>query len=168
MLPLLVALHLLPMACGTQLPTRVTATARTRAYTITVDTLGTDLTVPGAADSVWRVLPAVYESLGLPVHENDARLQRLGTCWARVRRRAANLPLSRLLDCGEVRSVPNADRLEVELLALTTVKAGAQGTSISVFVLGSAAESAGSANRMWCVSTGVLEGRIRDGVAARM
>lgn len=152
-------------ACGTQLPTRLPSLARQRAYTIAVDTLGIEAPLSGTADSAWKVLPAVFASLDLPVHERDESGRRLGACWIRVRIRLAGVPLSRYLNCGELRSVPNADRMEIELLVLSLVKPNAQGgATLSTFVLATAGESAGSSNRIWCLSTGALESRIREAV----
>lgn len=152
-------------ACSTQLPTRLPSQARQRSYTIAIDTLGIEAPLTGTADSAWRVLPAVYASLDLPVHERDEAGRRLGACWIRVRLRLSGVPLSRYLDCGELRNVPNADRMEIELLVLSRVKQDAQGgTTLSTFVLATAGESAGSSNRIWCLSTGALESRIREAV----
>jgi hypothetical protein len=134
-----------------------------------VDTIGTFKPVRGPADSVWAVLQDVYTALGLPIHDRNLAEKRLGTCWWRVRRRTAGAPLSRFLDCGEVRSVPNADRMEVELVALTTVGRDEAGSvAVATFVIGIAAESAGSANRFWCTSTGALEARIHSEIQKRL
>ena len=159
------ALALELAACGTQLPTQLQSLAGQRRYTIPIDTLGVESAVGGSADSVWKVLPAVYAQLDLPVHERDEATRRLGACWIRVRQRVSGTALSRFIQCGELRGVPNADRMEVELLILSRVTADARGAAIlSTFVLATAGESVGASNRMWCLSTGTLEARIRDAV----
>jgi hypothetical protein len=163
------ALALELAACGTQLPTRLPSQTRQRRYTIAVDTLGVESALSGSADSAWKVLPAVYERLELPIHERDEASRRLGACWIRVRQRLSGAPLSRYLQCGELRAVPNADRMEIELLILSRVSRDAFGGAIlSTFVLATAGESAGSSNRIWCLSTGALESRIRDAVQAAL
>lgn len=156
-------------ACGTPLPTRLPSQTRQRRSTIAVDTLGVESALSGSADSAWKVLPAVYERLELPIHERDEAARRLGACWIRVRQRLLGGPLSRYLQCGELRAIPNADRMEIELLILSRVSRDASGGAIlSTFVLATAGESAGSSNRIWCLSTGVLESRIRDAVQAAL
>ena len=158
-------LSLVLAGCSTPLPTRLPTQPRGRRYNITVDTLGVEASVAGPADSVWARLPAVYATLGLEIQERDERMRRLGVCSMRFRGRLSGTPLSRYLDCGELRGVSNADRLEVDLVVLTTVRDDpASGVSISTFVIGNAAESSGSSNRLWCTSNGGLEARIRDAV----
>jgi len=68
------------LACPAALPTEVSALVGTRKYTITMDTVGVALPVALPADSVWRVLPGVYKSMGLPLDENNPATRRLGTC----------------------------------------------------------------------------------------
>ena len=149
--------------CATPLPTRLPTQPRGRRYNISIDTLGVEASIAGPADSVWSRLPEVYASLGLQIQERDDRMRRLGVCAMRVRGRLSGTPLSRYLDCGDLRGVSNADRLEVELVVLTTVKDNPpSGVSVFTFVIGNAAESAGSSNRLWCTSNGGLEARIRD------
>ncbi|HET9515367.1 MAG TPA: hypothetical protein VFO95_15655 [Gemmatimonadales bacterium] len=162
MYALAVALELMT-ACGTQLPTQLPPLAGRRSIAMSVDTTGVASAIGMPADSAWALLPAIYQELGLPVHERDEKSRRQAACWIRVRGRLGKTPLSRLIDCGELRSVPNADRLQVELLVLTSVRQESHGgTTVSTFVLGTAGESAGSANRVWCLSTGGLETRIRE------
>ena len=100
----------LAIACPSAIPAQVSAFAGTRKYTIDVDTLGVTLPVRVSADSAWSLLPGIYASLGLPLDENDSKARRLGTCWKRVRGRLGGSQLSRYLDCGELRQMPNADR----------------------------------------------------------
>jgi len=160
-----VALALELVACGAQLPTRLPSLARQRSYTIAVDTLGVESALTATPDSAWKVLPAAYASLDLPVHERDEAGRRLGACWIRVRQRIWGVPLSRFINCGELRSMPNADRMDIELLILSLVKPdGRGGTTLSTFVLATAGDSAGSSNRIWCLSTGALESRILEAV----
>jgi hypothetical protein len=162
---IVLALALELAACGAPLPTRLPGPARQRTRTVAIDTLGVEAALTGAADSAWKVLPAVYASLDLPIHERDESSRRLGACWIRIRMRLAGVPLSRYIECGELRNVPNADRMEIELLVLSRVGSDTHGaTTLFTFVLASAGESAGGGNRTWCLSTGALESRIREAV----
>jgi hypothetical protein len=151
---------LFTLACPAALPTEVSAFAGTRKYTIAVDTVGVVLPVALPADSVWKVLPRVYESMGLPLDENNAATRRLGSCWRRVRGRLAGSALSRYLDCGELRQMPNADRSDVEILVLTAVREENGVTGLATVVLGWAYPTEGG-GRQWCQSRGALEKKSR-------
>jgi hypothetical protein len=154
---------LLAIVCPLSLPVEVSAFAGTRQYTIPVDTLGMVLPVVLPADSIWKLLPGIYASLGLPLDENSPAVKRLGTCWKRVRGRLAGSSVSRYLDCGELRQMPNADRNDVDLLVLTSVRAESGVTGVATVVLGWANDNGGG-GRQWCRSTGALEKRIQDSI----
>jgi hypothetical protein len=153
---------LLALSCPGPLPAEVTAFAGSRKYTIDVDTLGVTNPVSVTADSAWSLLPAVYASLGLPLDEKDAMTKRLGTCWKRVRGRLGGSQVSRYLDCGELRQMPNADAYDVDILVLSAVRQEGGSAGIATIVLGWANVPGGG--RQWCQSRGALEKRIHDAV----
>ena len=148
--------------CPAQLPVEVTAFAGSRKYTIDVDTVGVTTPVSVSADSAWSRLPEVYASLGLPLDERDAKAKRMGTCWKRVRGRLGGSQVSRYLDCGELRQMPNADAYDVDILVLTAVRQEGGSAGIATIVLGWA--NAPGGGRQWCQSRGALEKRIQDAV----
>lgn len=154
----------LAIACPSAIPAQVSAFAGTRKYTIDVDTLGVTLPVRVSADSAWKLLPDVYASLGLPLDENDSKARRLGTCWKRVRGRLGGAQLSRYLDCGELRQMPNADRSDVDILILTAVREENGAAGVATIVLGWANSPNISGGRQWCQSRGALEKRIQDAI----
>ena len=160
----MVVLAMLAFACPAPLPAEVSAFAGTRKYTIDVDTLGVTLPVRLGADSTWKRLPAVYASLGLPLDENDATAKRLGTCWKRVRGRLGGSQLSRYLDCGELRQMPNADRSDVDITVLTAVREENGTVGVATVVLGWANSQDVSGGRQWCQSRGALEKRIQEAI----
>ena len=153
---------ILAVACPSALPTEVSAFAGTRKYTITVDTMGTVLPVALPADSIWQLLPGVYEKMGLPLDEKGTAGMRFGTCWKRVRGRLAGSALSRYLDCGEIRQMPNADANDVDLLVLTAVREENGVAGVATVVMGWAISPSRSGSRQWCQSRGALEKRIQD------
>jgi hypothetical protein len=158
----MIVMALLALSCPGQLPAEVTAFAGSRKYTIDVDTIGVTTPVPLTGDSVWTLLPGIYASLGLPLDENDAKAKRLGTCWKRARGRLGGSQLSRYLDCGELRQMPNADAYDVDILVLTAVRQEGGSAGIATIVLGWANVPGGG--RQWCQSRGALEKRIHDAV----
>ena len=158
----MILLPALLASCPAQLPAEVTAFAGSRKYTIDVDTLGVTTPVGVTGDSAWALLPGIYASLGLPLDEKDAQAKRLGTCWKRARGRLGGSQLSRYLDCGELRQMPNADAYDVDILVLTAVREEGGSPAIATIVLGWANVPGGG--RQWCQSRGALEKRIHDAV----
>lgn len=158
----MILLAALLISCPAQLPAEVTAFAGSRKYTIDVDTLGVTMPVSVSGDSAWSLLPAVYASMGLQLDENDAKAKRLGTCWKRLRGRLGGSQVSRYLDCGELRQMPNADAYDVDVLVLSAVRQDDGSAGIATIVLGWANVPGGG--RQWCQSRGALEKRIHDAV----
>ena len=127
---------ILAVACPSALPTEVSAFAGTRKYTIPVDTMGTVLPVALPVDSIWQLLPRVYEKLGLPLDEKGTAGMRFGTCWKRVRGRVAGSALSRYLDCGEIRQMPNADANDVDGSDLLSTRVSGLGLGVAIDAAG--------------------------------
>ncbi len=141
---------------------------RGRGYTRAIDTLGVELTVTASAAKAWEVLAAVYTDLGLEINFREPAAVRLGSCFQKVRSRLGKKPLSTFVDCGDTNGLPNADRYEVAITVLTTVRPHPNGgASLFTFVQGVGLDGASSTNRRWCYSRGTLEERIRAGVAAK-
>lgn len=157
------------MGCGGTPMNQQIPVTRGRNYARSIDTLGVESVVPVPPDKVWKILAAVYTDLGLEVNFRETENFRLGTCYQRVRMRLGKERLSAFVDCGETRSVPNADQYDIALTVLTTVRPNSSGTSsLYTFVLGVGLDSSGAAsNRIWCYSQGALEERIRAGVEER-
>lgn len=128
---------------------RNTPTARTR-------------NVAAPADSVWSVLPAVFQQLGIATGVDDAQ-KMLGNPEFRIRR-IEDLALSNYVDCGRgVTAVPLADDYDVTLSVLTQVSPNGAGWSlVATVVSGRAKPRAVSGNPVYCQSTGKLEQRITD------
>jgi hypothetical protein len=141
---------------------------RGRGYTRAIDTLGLESTVWVSAEKAWDVLPAAYAELGLGINFREPAAQRLGACYHKATARLGKEPISTYLDCGETRGAPNADRYEVAITALTTVRTRPDGkAALFTFLLGVGADGANSTNRRWCYSRGALEERIRTAVETR-
>lgn len=119
-------------------------------------------TVPLPRDRAMAGLRAAYDSIGLPVAQEDAAAGTLSTGNFTVNGRLGNIRLSRLLSCGTQRGLENADSYEVVMVVSSQVTAaGDAQSSVSTSVQGWAAPrgTAGS-NRLTCSSTGQLEGRL--------
>ncbi|MGE0552071.1 MAG: hypothetical protein AB7R55_01450 [Gemmatimonadales bacterium] len=154
------------LGCGgtpmeTQLPVN-----RTRAFSQSIDTLGVAFDIPAGSTRVEEVLPGVLEGFGLEINFREPG--RIGTCYQKVRGRLGDVMLSRFVDCGETRSLPNADRYEVALTLLVTVEPDDKWSRIHIFLLGVGLDGSGSsAGRIWCFSKASLERRIAQMVETR-
>jgi len=141
---------------ATQLPTSRTVVAQTTK-------------VPFSQESVWRVLPEVYESLALPVTQRDASSQTLGNQGLRLRRQLAGVRLSRYIDCGRTQGVPSAETYDVFLTVNTRVQPGEQGTAtLQTNVQATARSVSFSSGMVECSSTRALEERIVELVTEKL
>lgn len=119
--------------------------------------------VPASAKRIWSVLPAVYDSLGIPVTDRDAAVHTIGNSSFKVRRKLGDVPLSRYLDCGSTQGAPSADSYEILLSVNTRVISGTpESTTISTTVDAMGRPVFLSAEYVHCGSKGGLEKRFFD------
>jgi hypothetical protein len=125
--------------------------------------------VSAPADRVWSVLPAVYESLGIPVTDRDPTTRTMGNTSYKVRRRLGEVALSRYLDCGSTQGAPSADSYEILLSVSTRVQPGTlDSTTVSVTVNAMGRPVFLSAEYVRCGSMGGLERRFFDTLNAKL
>jgi hypothetical protein len=126
-------------------------------------------TVAASAARVWDALPAVYQSLGLPITDRNVQSQSIGTTSFKVRRRLGDAPLSRYLDCGDTQGSPSANSYEV-VLSVNTRLAPAAGdsTNVSTTVTAQARPVFVSGEYVNCGSTRALEKRFFDILTAEL
>ena len=120
-------------------------------------------TLPFAIDQVWRVLPAVYDSLGIPVTTVDAATHTIGNDGLKVRFRLGKVALSRYLDCGNTQIGASADSYEVYLTVHTRLRPGEGASTAAETALEASARSvqfAQSATR--CSSKSALEPKVGE------
>jgi hypothetical protein len=117
--------------------------------------------VPNAPEQVWRSLPAVFDSIGIPVANLDAPKRVMGNSAFKIRGRLKNVPLSRYIDCGTSTQIgPNADNYDVNISLLAEVKPGESGTTLLVTTFDAVARPANFAQAYsQCSSKGTLEAR---------
>lgn len=127
-------------------------------------------TVAGSVDDVFAALPAVYDSLGIPLTDRDASTHIVGNSGFNTRRRLGKTPLGRYFDCGSTQGAPSVDSYDIHLSVLSKVQpgpsAGLSTITTIVEVLGRPAAFSGEYVR--CSTNGVLEQRIVDAVKARL
>lgn len=117
-------------------------------------------TLPVSMERIWSVLPAVYDSMGIPVMNRDAATHTIGNPSLKIRRRLADVPLSRYLECGDTQGAPSADSYEILLSMNTTLQSGgADATTVTTSVDGLGRPVFVSAEYIHCGSKGGLEKR---------
>jgi hypothetical protein len=125
--------------------------------------------VAASADSVWAVLPAVLQDLGVPIGVLLSDSREVGVTNHRVRRHLGKLPLARLLDCGGPMGVPNANSYNVSLTVLSHVVAQTPATStIKTQVEATAMPTGVSSTPVRCITKGYLESQIAMKVREQM
>ena len=127
-------------------------------------------TLAYSPDAVWRALPAVFDSLGITVAAIDPAKKSMGNEAFKVRGRLKNVPLSRLIDCGNSTQIgPNADNYDVSLTLLADVRPGDAGSSRVTTTFRALGKPANfSQGYSECSSKGVVEGRFLEILKARL
>jgi hypothetical protein len=113
-------------------------------------------------ESAWAALPGAYAALGLTgAGVIDEAARQFGVAPTTLPRRLNDTPLSRFVDCGSTRLLPNADSYAVRLQVSTQLAAeGTAVTRVQTLVEGTARPREMSGNPVLCTSTGELERRI--------
>lgn len=113
-------------------------------------------------DQVWRALPAVYDSLGIPVDRLEHDKHIIGNPGFELRRRLGGVALRRYLDCGQAQGGPSADTYEVTLSVLTELQPAEAGTTAATVVQATARPVTFAGERTTCKSTGEIERRVAE------
>jgi len=120
-------------------------------------------------DQVWRALPAVYDSLKIPLNTLDAKTHTIGNDGFKIRRQLGTITLSKYIECGTTQIGPNADSYEVVLTVLTQVEPGTSGAAkVTTTFESSARPLAFAQEYSRCSSKGVLEARLMDVLRSRL
>lgn len=118
--------------------------------------------IAAPAARIWDALPAVYQTLGLPITDRNAENHTIGTTSYKVRRRLGNVPLSRYIDCGSTQGSPSADSYEVLLTVATQLTPAGDTTAVSTTVDALARPVFVSGEYINCGTTRALEKRFFD------
>lgn len=139
------------------------------ALTLTSSTVANVSSIPFSVDQVWRVLPAVYDSLGIPISTLDAAQRIIGNAGLKLRRQLGKVSLSRYIECGSTQIGQNADSYDVHLSVITTVQPDEAGMATVATTLEARAKPITFAqDYSRCTSKGVLEKRVADAVKRRL
>ena len=119
--------------------------------------------VAAPVDSVWAMLPGVYEQLGIEHSLVDNRGLQIGNTRFVTRTMEGNR-LSRYLRCGSsIGNSDNADTYRVTMSVVTRIRVDEdQQTLLQTEVTGSASPRHVSGNPVICTTRGKLEERIAE------
>lgn len=135
----------------------------TMGLTNTYTAIATSVNV--SPDSAFQVLSRVYTMLQIPVAPVEVK-RAVGNDDLKVRRRIADLPMQRVLDCGQKMGLDNAETWDIHMNILSYVQPNERGGS-NVFTriqaMGNPAD-ASSRDLTPCASNGELEKKIGDTV----
>lgn len=114
-------------------------------------------------DAVWKILPAVFDSVSVPVGLLDATTHTIGNRGFKLRGRLGKVPLGRYIDCGTTQIGPNAESYDITLTltAALSPQAGG-GTSMLINMEASAKPLAFAQEPFRCSTKGGLEQRVVD------
>lgn len=116
-------------------------------------------------DSAVVRLQAAYALVGIPITLQDAATGRLGNPRFVTRSRIANEPMSRFVNCGQTITGNRADRDQITMSIVTTVRPGPNGGSQVETLLTASAQDRTSGNvgdMIPCTTRGALESRIHS------
>jgi hypothetical protein len=124
--------------------------------------------VPFSPDRVWTVLPAVYDSLGIPIATVDSKRFLIGNTGFKAHQKLGKIALSKLIDCGRTQGFPSADSYEIHLQITTQVQPKEQGSTLSTLVEAAGRPASLSGDYVKCSTNGALEAAIIAGVRDRL
>jgi hypothetical protein len=125
--------------------------------------------VPFPIDRAWRVMPGVFDSLGIPITRLDAANHTIANEGAKTRIKLKSTALSTYIDCGASQIGPNADSYDVFYTVTTQITStGPNAATVSTLLEASARPLSFAQEYSRCSSKGVLEARIADLVRAKL
>jgi hypothetical protein len=120
-------------------------------------------------DQVWKLLPGVLDTLGIPVGTLEPASRTIGNSGLKIRGRLRGVPLSRYIDCGNSTQIgPNADSYDVNLVFLAEVRPAQGGSTVRVTLQAVAKPVNFAQDYSQCSTKGMLESRFFDILSARL
>ncbi len=119
--------------------------------------------IAASVDRVWKVLPAVFDSIAVPVGLVDPQGHTIGNRGLKIRGKLGKVGLARYIDCGTTQIGPNAESYDINLTVTAALRPTGEGaTAMTVDVEASARPMAFAQDPIPCSTKGALEQRIKD------
>jgi hypothetical protein len=149
-----------PIGTGTQSVSVVTSGA-TQTIQVRQDDPTNTQVIDQPMEAIWRVLPAVYDSLGIAITTVNTTSRVIGADGVKMRRSLKGVPLSRYFDCGATQIGQNADDYEITLTLLTRARAASPtSTRVEVSTVATARPIARRQNPQNCTILGTLDAKL--------
>ena len=125
--------------------------------------------ISASMDRVWKVLPAIYDSLGIQIDNLDEARRVIGHSGMKLHRQLGNILLTKIIDCGSTQGFPSADAYEIQFSVFTHVTAGENATSkVATTVTAVGRPMAFAGEYVKCSTKGTLETTIAEAVKTRL
>jgi hypothetical protein len=118
---------------------------------------------------VWDALPAVFDSLGLPISEHDPANHIIGISGMKAHKQLGKTSLAKYIDCGSAQGYPSAETYDIQLSVRTQVEArDKNATTIGTVVEAVGRPMAFSGEYVRCTTKGALEETIVEAVKRQL
>jgi hypothetical protein len=126
-------------------------------------------TIAAPLDAVWKSLPAVFDSLGIPVNSLDQSTRSFGNAGFKLTKRLGKTALSEYIDCGKTQAFQSADTYEIYLVVMLQLHSPDPAkTMIATSVQASGKPLTVRGDYTRCSSKAELENRIVDRIRAEV
>jgi hypothetical protein len=114
-------------------------------------------------DRVWKVLPAVFDSIAVPIATLDPQKHTIGNPGFKTRGKLGKVGLARYIDCGTTQIGPNSESYDITLTLTATLAATPAGaTAMTIDFEATAKPMAFSQQPFRCETKGALEDRVKQ------
>jgi len=128
-----------------------------------------EIEVPASIDRVWKVLPQIYDSLGIEIDNLDEARRVIGHSGMKLHRQLGKTLLTKIIDCGSTQGFPSADSYEIQFSVFTHVTAGENATSkVATTITAVGRPMAFAGEYVKCSTKGALETTIVEAVKTRL
>lgn len=136
---------------------------------IVASTTASVTSVDAPIDRVWRLLPAAYDSLKIPLTTLDASKHLIGNEGMKAHVKLGTVYLSNYIDCGQAQIGPSADSYDVFMTVTTLVRSKSPtSTEISTTVDAAAKPMQFAGDYARCNTKGTIENTISAIVSAKL
>jgi hypothetical protein len=157
-----------PAERATETTRIVGGTAGTSSLSMTASTSASVTSVAFPIDRVWRLMPGVYDSLGIGLTVADPARRFIGNEGMKAHQKLKNVMLSQYIDCGEAQIGPSADSYDIFLSVTSTLQSvSPTETRVSTIVDAAGKPITHAQDYSRCTSKGTIETKIAAILAAR-
>lgn len=124
----------------------------------------------GSMDAAWTALNVVYSDLKIPITTLVDAQHLIGNESFKVRRRVGEIPMQRILDCGNAQGIPNAETYDILMTISSYLAPNPKGGLNLVTRIDATGRSPSFAreNAVACHSSGTLEKDIAERVRKKL